>query len=370
MRKTHRKGAKFAKKNKRGCRALRLCSEKKGQTMNRRKESTAKARIVDCGLRGVNPKSEIRNPKWAYVSRFTFHVLLFLICGSTISHANTGGAGGAFLQLGGGARACGMGGAYTAVADDIYSLHWNPGGLNHLTRTEVAASYRFMSLDRRCFFSGIAQPLEPGGGYALGWLYAGTEVDRRDINGNITGRMSDSENAFYFAFARELPLPLPASLGLTMKYLYQTLADQSAKGLGFDLGLQLQLPGNFRMGCVIKDIGTHLSWETASEDDVPSGIVGGLSWRALSNRLLVAADASKSCDLEADVRLGAEFVAHPMLSIRGGVNHLLEAELRSFSAGFDIRTLVTPGFFRFGYAYVTDPIGAGNSHVGSVMMGF
>jgi hypothetical protein len=162
-----------------------------------------------------------------------------------------------------------------------------------------------------------------------------------------------------------------------MKYLYQTLADQTAKGLGFDLGLQLELFSNFRMGCVVKDIGTHLSWktnlwerETASDDDVPSSIVVGLSYRALSNRLLVAADASKTRDAETDVRVGSEFVAHPMLSVRGGVRHLLEAELRSVSAGFDIRTLVTPGFFRFGYAYITDPIGAGNSHLGSVMMGF
>ena len=345
--------------------------------MNRTKESTTEAGIVDCGLWGFNPKSEIRNPKWAYVLRFTFQVLLIFLCGTTISYANTGGAAGAFLTLGGGARASGMGGAYAAVADDIYSLHWNPGGLNHLTRTELAADFRFLSLDRKCFFSGIAQPLEPGGGYALGWLYAGTEVDRRDVNGKITGRMSDSENAFYFAFARGLPLPIPASLGLTVKYLYQTLADQTAKGLGFDLGLQLELPGNFRMGCVVKNIGTRLSWktnlwerETASEDDVPSGIVVGLSYRAISNRLLVAADVSKSRDSETDVRVGSEFVVHPILSVRGGMSHLLEAKMRSVSAGFDIRTVVTPGFFRFGYAYVTDPIGAGNSHVGSVMMGF
>jgi len=270
-----------------------------------------------------------------------------------------------------------MGGAFAAVADDIHSLYWNPGGLNHLTRTELVASYRLLSLDRRCLFSGIAQPLEPGGGYALGWLYAGTEVDQRDINGEVTGRMSDSENAFYFAFARGLPLPIPASLGLTMKYLYQNLANQIAKGLGFDLGLQLQPLRNLRIGCVVKDMGTHLSWkttlwerETASEDDVPSSLVVGLSYRTLSDRLLVATDGSKSRGTETDIRLGSEFVVHPMLSVRGGVSHLLEAEMRSISAGFDLRYVVPPGFFRFGYAYVTDPIGAGNSHVGSVMMGF
>jgi hypothetical protein len=341
--------------------------------MKRTKESTEEAGIRDQGA-GVRGSSSYF---LGYVSRFTFCVYLIFLCGTTYSHANTGGAAGAFLQLGGGARACGMGGAYVAVADDIYSLYWNPGGLNHLTRTELASSYRFMSLDRRCFFSGIAQPLKPDGGYALGWLHAGTEVDGRDINGKITERMSDSENAFYFAFARGLPLSIPASLGLTMKYLYQTLADQTAKGLGFDLGLQLEFFSNFRMGCVVKDMGTHLSWkttlwegETSSRDNVPSSLVVGLSYRALSNRLLVAADASKTRDSGNDVRVGSEFSVHPVLSVRGGVSHLLEADMRSVSAGFDLRVVVPPGFFRFGYAYVTDPIGAGSTHVASVMMGF
>ena len=312
-----------------------------------------------------------------HVSRFTFYVYLIFLCVSTICYANTGGASGAFLQLGGGARACGMGGAYTAVADDLYSLYWNPGGLNHLTRTELVLFYRLLSLDRTCGFLGIAQPLEPGGGYALGWLYAGTEVDRRDINGAVTGRMSDSENAFYFGFGRGLPLPIPASLGLTMKYLYQDLADQRAKGLGFDLGLQLRPFKNLRMGCVVKDMGTHLSWnttlwerETSSQDDVPSSLVVGVSYRMLSDRLLVAVDASKFQGADRDVHLGSEFVVHPMLSVRGGVSHLLEPEMRSVATGFDLWIVVPPGFFRFGYAYVTDPIGAGDSHIVSAMMGF
>ncbi|MFH1006949.1 MAG: hypothetical protein V1800_05510 [Candidatus Latescibacterota bacterium] len=341
--------------------------------MTRTREYAAETRSLRGSGQGLGPCSRLPG----CLLRFTFLVLLVVVCATTISHASPGGAAGAFLQLGGGALAGGMGGAVAAATEDIYSLYWNPAGLDHLTGTELVASYRFMSLDRRCFFSGIAQPLEPDGGYALGWLFAGTEVARRDINGAITGEMLDSENAFYFAFARGVPLPVPASLGLTAKYLYQTLADQTAKGLGFDLGLQLLLPGNLRMGWVIKNIGMRLSWktnlwerETASEDGIPRSLVVGLAHRSLSDRLLLAADVSKSRDTKTDVRLGSEWVVHPMVSVRCGASHFLESEMRALSAGLDVRTFRAPGFFRFGYAYMTDPIGAGSSHVVSLMMGF
>jgi long-chain fatty acid transport protein len=40
-------------------------------------------------------------------------------------------------DFGVGARAMGMGGAFTGVADDFTALHWNPAGLSHIRRMEV-----------------------------------------------------------------------------------------------------------------------------------------------------------------------------------------------------------------------------------------
>ena len=56
----------------------------------------------------------------------------FLLVGTAVTpraFAATGEAGFAFLKLGVGARAMGMGSAYVAVADDPTALHWNPAGL-------------------------------------------------------------------------------------------------------------------------------------------------------------------------------------------------------------------------------------------------
>jgi hypothetical protein len=49
-------------------------------------------------------------------------------------NANTGLA---FLEIGGGARATGMGEAFTAVIDDPTSLFWNPAGSASLTSRQA-----------------------------------------------------------------------------------------------------------------------------------------------------------------------------------------------------------------------------------------
>ncbi|MBN1638193.1 MAG: UPF0164 family protein, partial [Ignavibacteriales bacterium] len=45
-----------------------------------------------------------------------------------------------FLKIGAGARAIGMGGAYTALSDDIYSVYYNPAGI---ARTEGTGQVSF-----------------------------------------------------------------------------------------------------------------------------------------------------------------------------------------------------------------------------------
>lgn len=51
------------------------------------------------------------------------------------------GARAAFDSLGAGARAPGMGNAFTAVADDLYAVYYNPSGLAQVERPQLSAAY-------------------------------------------------------------------------------------------------------------------------------------------------------------------------------------------------------------------------------------
>lgn len=54
---------------------------------------------------------------------------------------------GAFNIMGAGARAMGMGGAFTAIADDATAASWNPAGLAQLTKPEASLVYDSYSGD-------------------------------------------------------------------------------------------------------------------------------------------------------------------------------------------------------------------------------
>ncbi|MBD3289658.1 hypothetical protein GF337_12705, partial [candidate division KSB1 bacterium] len=46
-----------------------------------------------------------------------------------------------FLKIGIGPRQMGMGGAFTGVGDDLYTIYWNPAGLGNVRNWEVSAMY-------------------------------------------------------------------------------------------------------------------------------------------------------------------------------------------------------------------------------------
>ena len=72
---------------------------------------------------------------------------------------NVGSSGEIFEKIGVGARAAGMGGAFSALADDITSLYWNPAGVARLKGITVGASYTKWFADVTHNFIGAVLPL-------------------------------------------------------------------------------------------------------------------------------------------------------------------------------------------------------------------
>ena len=72
--------------------------------------------------------------------RVFHHISIILLLSSLVipAFAGNGTTTANFLKIGAGARAIGMGEAFTGVSDDVTAVYWNPAGLGQLELTELS----------------------------------------------------------------------------------------------------------------------------------------------------------------------------------------------------------------------------------------
>jgi len=93
-------------------------------------------------------------------------ILLLVFAGlasaTSLYAAGVGTTAAQFLKIGVGARAVAMGGAFSAVADNIDAIYWNPAGLSRLEKREFTASHAEMFESTRLDFLAYAHPTSQG----------------------------------------------------------------------------------------------------------------------------------------------------------------------------------------------------------------
>ncbi|MFH1619236.1 MAG: PorV/PorQ family protein, partial [bacterium] len=172
--------------------------------------------------------------------------LFFCFCFSnTVALASGPGTTSAnFLKIPVGARQTALGSAFTAVADDVNAVYYNPGGLAQLDRAEVTFVHNR-------YFEDISQQWLAGafpskaGVFGLGLNYLSiSEFDAYDNNDNRVGSVSAYDMAANFSYANRY-LPNSTALasifyGANLKYLIERLDVEKASGFGLDLGILIK----------------------------------------------------------------------------------------------------------------------------------
>lgn len=296
-------------------------------------------------------------------------MLWAVLCGSVLA-AGSGWAAqyaGAFLETGMGPRAAGMGGAFSALADDPAAPFWNPAGLIRSQGQGVLASLQPLSLDRRQ--QGLAYALNRRNELAFGlaWQHAGAgQLVARAADGTPLGRIEDGENAYQVAMARALGKR--AALGLGLKVLRHTIdtpqtGKSTGRGSGFDLGLQVYLDPRLTLAATLRNLRGSLDWkvnrassQTSNTTDELSADVGlGLAYRPWA-ALVLAAEGHRT-DAESHLSLGGEWRASPLLTLRAGLGRIGAGAAPAF--GLSLRPM-RRDHLQLHYAYTTDDLGAGN----------
>lgn len=176
-----------------------------------------------------------------------------------------------FLAIGVGARALGMGSAYTSVVNDVTSGYWNPAGILGVQgdlQVGVMHSEYFAGIAKYDYI-GLAKPIDSNSTIGFTFVRFGIDnipntIELIDPSGNIDydriTSFSTADHAFIVTYARKLAVP-GLRLGGNAKVIYRRVGQfGQAWGFGLDGGLQYDRD-RWRFSAVARDVtGTFNAW--------------------------------------------------------------------------------------------------------------
>ena len=226
-------------------------------------------------------------------------VLAFIILSVNLA---AGRYAGDFMMIGSGVRPLGMGGAFSAIANDGNAIYWNSSGIAQIRDPEITVMHAFLYGIAAYNNLSYCQPLpnEVTIGLNLTRLtisdiptfseqyLIGHNVDERINNstyhlpGTPNGYFNSTDDLFQFAFSKHLrydlnmgwlffAVPLDAYVGANIKYIKRQISDKIGTGTGFDLSMMaktdlailfdLEGLGKFSFATNLQDVaGTELTW--------------------------------------------------------------------------------------------------------------
>lgn len=158
-----------------------------------------------------------------------------------------------------GARAMGMGTAYSAIADDAFGLFYNPAGTANTPYVQGAGTLGRMQSPRGPLSFAAGAYLRPYESINTATIGAAYYLERQRNGGDI--------DCLLFNYAQELkvrslPLSKPLKLGANAKIVNSDAGDGSKGkfGLGFDAGVIARTNMGLSAGIVFNDFVTALAY--------------------------------------------------------------------------------------------------------------
>ncbi len=288
---------------------------------------------------------------------------LLIIASPALVHAQAKVAttGAQFLELGVSARSMGMADAFTAVANDVSAVYYNPAGLTSLWGREVMATYVKMPADINYGFFAAGFPLESiGGVLGIGFqgLSSGRMVERTYEQGpdypylKGTGREFSADSwAVSVSYGRYLTDRF--SVGFTMKYIGNAFHTETAGGWAADVGTSYDTGfRGFKIAMVITNFGPDQKF-ISQEYPLPINFKFGGCINLLEDvehLLTLTAEGTHPSDNLEKYNIGAEYVFKDRFVLRSGGR--LNYDVDGFTAGGGVRLpMGEDSELRVDYAY-------------------
>ncbi len=315
----------------------------------------------------VNKKAKIRwtDKLRCHLSRLLILVSAVVMFSSTIpseATTNVGTVGAQFLKIGPGARVDSLGGAFSAIANDVTTIYWNPAGLSQLKKTSFSDTHTVWLADVRYNYLAFATPIEKVGtlGASVTFLNVpDTEITTLAKPDGAGLWYSAWDTAVSLAYSRQLyqkESGTNLSIGINAKYIHQQIHRESARGVAIDVGTLYHTGWrSLRIGMSFSNFGPEMSFsgpdlETGVEEagdertadyhpfpdttnparkagletieyPLPSNFRLGVAYDLIdneSNLLTIALDGNHPNDNSERLNIGLEYWFKKMAAIRAG----------------------------------------------------
>jgi len=232
----------------------------------------------------------------------------------------TSGVAGEWLATYTSARTLGLGGAYTAMADDPLGILSNPAGLSFMDQNEVRfeSARLFEQTSINSFGFAVPGSRWPSLGFAIVSLGTGDIERTNDVNDNL-GSFKESETAYLLTASKSVTPKI--ALGANFKMVQQSVESFNAGGFGMDLGAIVQVSRDLRLGASVMNAGGPKLKLRDVEEAYPTQVRGGAALTVFNGRGLMSLEADHSEGLGARLHAGAEYWIQSGMALRMGWNN-------------------------------------------------
>jgi len=289
-----------------------------------------------------------------------------------------------FLKIGAGARAMGMAGSFVAQSDDAFSLYWNPAGLAKVNDVAFSVTHAdwFAGIDYQFF--GFVLPVSKSS--SIGIQAIVLNMDQIEIT-----TIDEPHGTGEFYNASDLALGVSYgtwltdffALGVSTKFIYQEIYNESASTVAFDIGSILDIPySGMKLGMNFSNFGGRMqldgrdltrefdlnpnntlndgvearlkteSWELPVNFAVglSMDIIGGKSdfLQIEDNRLIASFTGNHPSDGQEYGSLGLEYVLKDIIALRGG--YRINRDIEKFFYGVGLKAPLSGVIFYFDYS--------------------
>ncbi len=289
-----------------------------------------------------------------------------------------------FLKMGVGGRATAMSDAFIAVADDASALYWNPAGLAFAKQNEVMFSHNSWVADISQEFVGGFYKLSESD--VIGLSLTSLHME----NMEVTDEFNPFGNGQYFgfgdisfAFSYSRKMTDQFSIGLSVRYVEETLDRLKMRGVLIDIGTMYWTGlGSTRFAVAVTNFGnefapdgevtlwggrTNSKWQAFSP---PTMFRIGFAFEPLQtvkNRITTSIQLNHPNDNSENISIGAEYDYAKIVSLRAGYKINVDEQGLTAGAGVNLPLGIGNVSVDYGYSAFSR---LGSIHRFSVDVGF